>query len=214
MTPAAQKRMAQLRGEFRRRTTAPPGGSTRRARAPTTTWSPQPRRALPPRLQLGGRPADAARLYNNLKRIVQTDDHVMILVEMVHDARIVRMNPQHLPRRRSEVAGRLDRPLGRRHAGGRHHQLQRPARAAPADRDLHVVERFTRARLRHGCSTTSRSRIPRSGPRRGAASTCGRRASDRVFEYACHEGNYALGNIMRGARLLEKEAIAAKNGCD
>ena len=31
-------------------------------------------------------------LYNNYKRIVQTDEHVMILLEMVHDARIVRMN--------------------------------------------------------------------------------------------------------------------------
>jgi hypothetical protein len=37
------------------------------------------------------------------------------------------------------------------------------------------------------------------------------RASDaRVFEYACHEGNYALGNIMRGARLLEKDFVAGK----
>ncbi len=34
------------------------------------------------------------------------------------------------------------------------------------------------------------------------------RASDqRVYEYACHEGNYAMGNILRGARLLEAEAV-------
>ena len=32
------------------------------------------------------------------------------------------------------------------------------------------------------------------------------RSDTKVFEYACHEGNYALGNIMRGARLLEAEA--------
>ena len=32
---------------------------------------------------------------------------------------------------------------------------------------------------------------------------------NRMFEYACHEGNYALGNIMRGARLLEKDAVQA-----
>ena len=29
-----------------------------------------------------------------------------------------------------------------------------------------------------------------------------------MYEYACHEGNYALGGILRGARLLEREAIA------
>ena len=38
-----------------------------------------------------------------------------------------------------------------------------------------------------------------------------RPASDqKVYEYACHEGNYSLGNIMRGARLPVQEALAAK----
>jgi len=36
-----------------------------------------------------------------------------------------------------------------------------------------------------------------------------RKADGLLYEYACHEGNYALGNILRGARLLEKEAEAA-----
>ncbi|MDE2905746.1 MAG: hypothetical protein OXQ28_06635, partial [Acidobacteriota bacterium] len=36
-------------------------------------------------------------LYNNLKKIVQTEHHVLIHVEMVHDARIVRMNQEHAP---------------------------------------------------------------------------------------------------------------------
>jgi len=36
-------------------------------------------------------------LYNNFKRIVQTETHVMILMEMVHDARVVRLDSQHLP---------------------------------------------------------------------------------------------------------------------
>ena len=30
-----------------------------------------------------------------------------------------------------------------------------------------------------------------------------------VYEYACHEGNYAMGNILRGARLLERESQGA-----
>ncbi|MEM9407317.1 MAG: hypothetical protein AAGA81_14875 [Acidobacteriota bacterium] len=37
-------------------------------------------------------------LYNNYKRIVQTDDYLMIEIEMVHDARIVRMNSEHPPK--------------------------------------------------------------------------------------------------------------------
>jgi hypothetical protein len=37
-------------------------------------------------------------------------------------------------------------------------------------------------------------------------------SENKVFEYACHEGNYALGNILRGARLLEANALAAGGG--
>ena len=36
-------------------------------------------------------------LYNNFKRIVQTDEYVTIALEMVHDARIVRMNSEYPP---------------------------------------------------------------------------------------------------------------------
>ena len=42
-------------------------------------------------------PPSMPGLYNNFKRIVQTDDHVMILLEMVHDARIIRLNSEHGP---------------------------------------------------------------------------------------------------------------------
>ena len=34
---------------------------------------------------------------------------------------------------------------------------------------------------------------------------------NRIYEYACHEGNYSFGNIMRGARLLEEEALAQRS---
>jgi hypothetical protein len=33
---------------------------------------------------------------------------------------------------------------------------------------------------------------------------------ERLYEYACHEGNYAMGDILRGARLLEREAAEKK----
>ena len=37
-----------------------------------------------------------------------------------------------------------------------------------------------------------------------------KRSAQRLYEYACHEGNYAMGNILRGARLLEKEYYEKK----
>jgi hypothetical protein len=45
-----------------------------------------------------GPPALPDYFYNDLHQIVQTSDSVMIFSEMVHDARIVRMNAQHLPK--------------------------------------------------------------------------------------------------------------------
>ena len=85
-------------------------------------------------------------LYNNNYQIVQTPDAVMILVEMVHDVRIIRMNGVHDPPSIKQTAGRFDWTLGRRHPGSRHHQfherdpiprlLGEPAcdRALPANR--------------------------------------------------------------------------------
>ena len=37
-------------------------------------------------------------------------------------------------------------------------------------------------------------------------------SEEKVFEYACHEGNYAMGNILRGARMLEKEYVPQAGG--
>ena len=68
-------------------------------------------------------------LYNNLKRIVQTEDNVMIFAEMVHDARIVRMNAEHEPPYIRRWMGDSIGPLGRRHAGRGHDKFQRHSSA-------------------------------------------------------------------------------------
>lgn len=148
-------------------------------------------------------------LYNNLKRIVQTDDYVMILVEMVHDARIIRLNSEHLPSHMKRWLGDsigwweddtlvVDTTNFHPDAGFR-----------GSSENLHVVERFRRmddSTLLYSFTVEDPSvwTQPFSGEYTWPAT------DDKVFEYACHEGNYALGNIMRGARLLEREAIQAK----
>ena len=53
--------------------------------------------------------------HNNFKRIVQTEDHVMILTEMNHDVRIVRMNAEHPLTGCANLVGRLCGSLGGRH---------------------------------------------------------------------------------------------------
>ena len=111
---------------------------------------------------------------------------------MVHDARIVRMGGTSTCRRESAVDGRFDRPLGRRHAGGRDHQLPPAAElsAAPSD-NLKVIERFTRVD-----ADTIHYRFTVEDPTTLTAPWSGevpfRRTDELIYEYACHEGNYAL----------------------
>ena len=147
-------------------------------------------------------------LYNNLKQIVQTEECVMIFVEMVHDARIVRMNQEHAP---PEIRQWLGDSVG--HWEGETLVVDTtnfndtPA-LGMASSDLHVVERFSRidAETLLYQFTVDDPTIwtkPWSGEYVWPAS------ANRVYEYACHEANCALGGILRGARLLEADARAA-----
>ena len=149
-------------------------------------------------------------MYNNLKRVVQTDDYVMILNEMNHDARIVRMNAEHAP---ESVRKWLGDSVG--HWDGDTLVVDTTNfREEPglfmASKDLHVMERISRldddTLLYQFTVDDPTWTEPWSGEYPWPAS------EERVYEYACHEGNYALGGILRGARLLEEEAQAEVGG--
>ena len=152
-------------------------------------------------------------LYNNLKRIVQTDDYVMILIEMVHDARIIRMNAEHAP---PEVRGWLGDSVG--HWEGdtlvvdTTNFSDRPALSG-ASRNLHVVERFSPID-----ADTLLYQFTVEDPTVWTAAWSGEytwpASEDRVYEYACHEANYSFGGILRGARLLEAEALGKSDDDD
>ena len=150
-------------------------------------------------------------LYNNHKRIVQTDTHVMILVEMNHDARVIRLNSEHDdPDVRKWLGDSIGWWEGDTLVISTKNFGDRPGLGS-ASRGLHVTERFTRldADTLHYEFTVddpSTWTQPWKGDYTWPATT------DKGYEYACHEGNYAMGNIMRGARLLEAEALAAAAG--
>jgi hypothetical protein len=148
-------------------------------------------------------------MYNNMKRIVQTDDYVMILNEMNHDARIIRIDGEHQP---SSMRSWLGDSIG--HWEGDTlvvdtTNFREQAGLSGASEDLHVVEKFSRID-----AETLLYQFTVSDPN-WASSWSGEYpwpASDnQVYEYACHEGNYALGGILRGARLLEAEALAEQD---
>ncbi len=149
-------------------------------------------------------------LYNNVKTIVQTPDHVMILVEMVHDARIVRMNSEHPS---SEIRKWLGDSIGWWEGDTLVVDTTNFSTKAVrgGSETLHVVERFTRVD-----KDTLTYEFTVEDPSRWATSWTGEYpwpATDtRLYEYACHEANYALGNILRGARVLEADTLDAGSG--
>ena len=151
-----------------------------------------------------GPPILPTYFYNNLHQIVQTRDSVMILTEMVHDARVVRIGGTHLPK---SIRKWLGDSIG--HWDGDTLVVDTTnftdnTRFRGASDNLHVVERFTRLDAR-----TLRYQFtiedPTTWTRPWTAEYAWPATNERIYEYACHEGNYALGNILRGARLKEAD---------
>jgi hypothetical protein len=150
--------------------------------------------------------------YNNNYQIVQTPDHVMILVEMVHDARIIRIGPnagQHPPK---HIRSWLGDSIGRWEGDTlvvettNFHPLQ--AFRGSSD-DLKLIERFTRVDpetilYRFTIDDPATFTRPWSGELPFKAT------SERIYEYACHEGNYAMSNVLSGERAQEKKRAEAK----
>ena len=155
--------------------------------------------------------------YNPNHQIFQTPTHVVIVHEMFNQRRIIPLDDRpHAkmlqwngdPRGRwegdtlvVESINFSDRPGYRWAATWRH----------PSS-TLHTVERFTRiddTTIEYEATITDPVRfeqpwtihIPLTSDQSGRGVTSG-----QVFEYACHEGNYGLANILRGERVAELEA--------
>ncbi len=157
-----------------------------------------------------GPPALPDYFYNNLHEIVQTPDSVMILTEMVHDARIVRLNQPHLP---ATIRKWMGDSVG--HWEGDTLVVDTTnftdkTRFRGSSMDLHVVERFTRTSPR---TLLYRFTIedPKTWSRPWTGEYTWPLTDEHIYEYACHEGNYALGDILRGARLKEADEIKKKS---
>ena len=206
-TPIVQARMAKLYAGYRRGNDGTAWWLDQEGPGPYDNMEQRPKaeRCLLGFSSTGGPPMLPA-LYNNLKRIVQTDTHVMILAEMVHDARVIRLNAEHRP---SEVRTWMGDSVG--HWEGdtlvvdTTNFSDSPALSG-ADHNLHVVERFQRiddGTLKYSFVVEDETvwDKPWGGDYPWPAS------DNKVYEYACHEGNYSFGNIMRGARILENDRI-------
>jgi hypothetical protein len=152
-------------------------------------------------------------VYNNNYQIVQTKDTVTILVEMVHDARIVRLGGTHIPK---HITPWMGDSIG--HWEGEtlvvettnlnpgqlaHYGIKQRFYLPPTGK---VTERFTRvSRDQILYQFTVEDPIAYTQPWKGEVPL--RATQDKIYEYACHEGNYALPGILAGAREAEKAAV-------
>ncbi len=143
-------------------------------------------------------------LYNNNYEIVQTPDAVMILVEMVHDVRVVRMNSTHKP---SNIRQLLGDSIG--HWEGDTlvvdtTNFTSKTRFRGSSENLHVIERFRRV---DASTILYRATIddPSTFSKQWTMEYPFLATAGPVYEYACHEGNYAMPDILGGARKLEAE---------
>jgi hypothetical protein len=147
--------------------------------------------------------------YNNTYQIVQTPGHVMILAEMLHDARIVALDdrpplPQNVRQWEGSRRGHWDGDtlvVETTNLNGKN-----PFRGS--SEQMRVVERFTRVdedTIRYQFTVDD----PATWSRPWSAELPMKKTTGPIFEHACHEGNYGLYNILAGARAEEKRAAEA-----
>ena len=144
--------------------------------------------------------------YNNNLQVLQTPDTVVVLHEMINDAVIIPLDG------RPHIDGRIRLWLGdsRGHWDGdtlvvettnRHPLWSYPRFIGPTP-NMRVVERFTRVdedTLRYEYTVHD----PETFTSAWSAVLPMQRIDEPLYEYACHEGNYGLPNILAGARAAE-----------
>ena len=165
-------------------------------------------RGLPERCILGfnSGPPMLPSAYNNNVQVFQTPDHVVILNEMVHNARIVPLgDASHLPTDVRQWVGdsrghwegktlvvKTTNFLGQTSFQGSSANLTLIERFTRVDADTLVYE-FT-AEDPDTWSQTWTAAVPMT------------KSEEPMFEYACHEGNYGMEGILAGARAVEASA--------
>ncbi len=159
-----------------------------------------------------GPPMIPNTFYNNNYIFVQTADHLMVMSEMVHDTRIIRIGdgPRLPPHVRPWMGD------SRAHWEGdalvietTNINPQQTFRGIPPTESLKVTERLTR--VESGILYEFTVDDPTTYTSAWGGEIPFRALNDRVYEYACHEGNYALSNILSGERYQERMEAAEES---
>ena len=162
-------------------------------------------------LGLNAGPPIVPAAYNQNLQLLQTPDHVVLLTEMVHTVRVVPLDGR--PRLGDDILQWSGDARGywdgdtlvvetANFVAGRRWTTSNPMGALGSTKDLRLVERFTRVdadTLEYEFTVDD----PEIWTAPWTASVPMRRTDAPLFEYACHEGNYSLPNILAGERAAE-----------
>src|SRR5689334_4221012 len=194
------KRLNAARAEARKRA----GPITDAAKnQPLSVRCIQMNRAGPPML---------AGAYNNNYQIVQSPGTVLILVEMLHDPRIIPTDgraplPSSIRQLEGSSRGRWDGDTLVIETTNFTDMLMFASQGASAD--MKLTERFMRV-----SDDTLMYRFtvddPKVWTRAWTAEVPWKKSIGPIFEHACHEGNYSLTNLLKGAREDERRAREGK----
>jgi hypothetical protein len=152
-------------------------------------------------------------LYNNNVRILQTKDHVALFFELGSEVRIVRIGRPHAPLTRwmGDSVGRWDGDtlvIETTHFAPGQSKRFHPLGTFQTSPEAIVTERLRRIskdQILYSYTVVDPGNFTQ--PWRGEMPL--NATSARTFEYACHEGNYSLPNILAGARVEERAAEQA-----
>lgn len=160
-------------------------------------------------------PGMMGTLYNSTYQFVQSDDYVMILVEMAHDARIIPTYASAEEARNNPRPAVLEQWFGDSRGWYEDgtlvvetiniNQQQMEQSSVPISPEGKITERFTRysdTEIVYQFSVDDANLYVQPW----TAELSFHATDGRLYEYACHEGNYAMPGILAGARLLEAEA--------
>jgi len=142
--------------------------------------------------------------YNNYQQIVQAPSHVVILIESMHDTRVIPLD------RRPHLAPSIEQWIGDSRGWWEGATLvvettnfNDKRRFHGATRNVKLVERFTRVdndTIDYSLTVTD----PETFTQPWTLKTNLWRSDDAIYTVACHEGNSGLANILSGARAQEK----------
>jgi hypothetical protein len=148
--------------------------------------------------------------YNNYLQVFVFSDYVVVMNEMIHDARVIPTDGRpHLPERMrrflGDSAGRWE---GQTLVVDTTNFTDKTTVRGSGER-MHLVERFTRTdadTLLYEFTVED----PASFTRPWRVALPMKATTEPIFEYACHEGNHALEGILRGARFGERQAATPR----